>query len=258
MYIRTDDDHNVKELIIIGGMPETNGYEIDSIDEDIAKDILSYKYINGEFIKNEDRDILQDNIEIIRKMKIDRLSAICHDNIERGIAVNGSHYSLTANDQIEMIKLESMIKMNPETPVFYHADGEKCRMYTSEEFLTISTSALGWITYNRTYFNLLKSEILDMTDVHAIIDINYGTPLTETNTSILNLIMCGSESLYDFPVINDTTDYESIINPPNDFNFKEMMTSLTNNTEQQPVDETLNTPETEVVNNEENQTDNTD
>lgn len=256
MYIRTDNEGNVKELVVIGGMPETNGYEIDSIDEDIANDILSYKYINGEFIKNEDSDILQDNIEIIRKMKIDILSSICHDNIEKGITVNGSHYSLTSNDQIEMIKLESMIKMNPETPVFYHADGEKCRMYTAEEFLTISTAALGWITYNRTYFNLLKSEILEMTDVHDIIDINYGTPLNETNTSTLNLIMGGSESLYDFPVINDTTDYESIINPPNDFNFKEMMTILTNNTEQQPVDEALNTPETEVVNNEEIQTDN--
>lgn len=218
MYIRTDDDGNIKELIIIGEMPDINGYEIESIDENIMKDILSYKYIDGEFIKNN-IDVLQENIEKIRTIKIDIMSSICHSNIEKGITINDSHYSLTSNDQIEMIKLESMIKMNPEISVFYHADGEKCRSYNPDEFLKISTTALGWITYNRTYFNLLKSEINEITDVYDIIKINYGDPLNETNNAILNDVMNDNIGAFEFPIIIDDFDYEDLfkskINTPN-------------------------------------------
>ena len=66
MYIRTDNEDNIVELIFIGSMPEKNGFKIDKIDENIINDILNYKYINGEFIKREPRDIYQENIEMIR------------------------------------------------------------------------------------------------------------------------------------------------------------------------------------------------
>lgn len=250
MYIRTDDDGNIVEFINIGGMPETNGYEIETIDNEILKDILSYKYIDSEFIKNEDRDILQENIDYIKELKINFLSSACHNMIENGIDVNGSHYSLTSNDQIEMIKLESMIKMNPDTPVFYHADGEKCRLFSAEEFLTISTTALGWITYHRTYFNLMKSEINDMTNAHDIIHINYGVPLNQANLDILHTVMNGS-TIPTIPTIVDDMDYESLFKPNN--NPLGNIT-LTNNIISQDIPDENN----EVVNNEEIQTDNTD
>lgn len=243
MYIRTDDNGNVVELIKIGGIPEENGYELDTINDDILKDILSYKYIDGEFIKNEDRDILQENIEYIKELKINFLSSACHNMIENGIDVNGSHYSLTSNDQIEMIKLESMIKMNPDTPVFYHADGEKCRMFSAEEFLVISTTALGWITYHRTYFNLMKSEIIDMTNAHDIIHINYGAPLNQTNLDILHAVMNGS-TIPSIPTIVDDIDYESLFKPNNNI-LGDIM--LTNNTLSQGDSEVNN----EVIINEE-------
>lgn len=248
MYIRTDDENNIKELIIVGGMPETNGYEIDSIDEDIIKDILSYKYIDDEFIKNEEVDVLQENIEKVRTIKIDMMSSICHNNIEQGITINNSHYSLTSNDQIEMIKLESMIKMNSEAPVFYHADGEKCRLYSADEFLAISTAALGWITYNRTYFNLLKSEINEMTNVHEIIKINYGDPLNETNTAILNSIMNNGIDLFEFPIIIDEFDYESIFKS----NTNSFDPSILLYQNQDPIESEV------ITNEEENQISNTD
>jgi len=209
MYIRTDDDHNIVELIFIGGMPENNGFEIDdNISEDIINDILDYKYIDGKFIHREPIDRYQENIETIRSIKINQMSSICHSLIEQGIDVNGSHYSLTANDQIELIKLESIARMSPETPIFYHADGEKCRMYSAEEFLQISTTALGWITYNRTYFNLLKSEINELQNAHDIIAINYGNPLNEANNNTLTTIMGGVT--ISCPIVNDEFDYDSL------------------------------------------------
>lgn len=213
MYIRTDDNDNIVEFVQIGGMPEVNGYEIDTIDNGIIKNIFSYKYIDGEFVKKDENDILQENIEDIRYTKLNRMRYFCQKNIENGITVNGSHYSLTTHDQIELIKLESMVKMNAATPIFYHADGEKCRLFSSDEFLSVSTMALGWITYNRTYFNLLKSEINEMTDTNNIININYGSALNQTNKDILNTVMGDNIILFDFPIIEDDFDYKGLCMP---------------------------------------------
>lgn len=207
MYIRTDDDNNIIELIFTGVMPEKNGYEVNNIDNEIIKDILNYKYIDGEFIKN-DINIYQKNIDIIKDIKISRMSEICNIMIESGITYNNSHYSLKQTDQIELIKLESMLKMDPASKVFYHADGEKCRQYSHEEFLAISGMALGWITYHRTYFNLLKSEIINMTDVNDVLVVNYGSPLNSEDSETLSMIIDGNT--IEFPEVEDTFNYDSL------------------------------------------------
>lgn len=207
MYIRTDDDDNIIELIFTGVMPENNGHEVNNIDDEIIKDILNYKYIDGEFVKNE-INVYQKNIDFIKDIKISRMSEICNMVIESGIDYNNSHYALKQTDQIELIKLESMLKMDPTSKVFYHADGEKCRQYSNEEFLAISGMALGWITYHRTYFNLLKSEIINMTDVNDVLAVNYGSPLNTEDSETLSMIMDGNVT--EFPEVVDTFNYDSL------------------------------------------------
>ena len=55
MYIQTDKDNNIIQLITVGCCPAENGYEIpDDTSEDILKNIFSYKYINGEFVFKDD------------------------------------------------------------------------------------------------------------------------------------------------------------------------------------------------------------
>lgn len=209
-----DNDHNIVEVILIGGMPE-NGFEINELDvpEDILRDIFKYKYIDGEFIKNElePRDMLQENIETIRTMKIEWLSSVCHNLIEKGIDVDGHHYSLSGNDQLELLRLESIAKLSPLTPIYYHADGEKYRVYSAKEFLNIVTKALTWITYHRIYFNLLKSEILEMTNAYDIIKINYGAPLNNSNSTLLKSIL--TESVIP-EIVYDESNYESMFVKP--------------------------------------------
>lgn len=208
MYIRTDDNHNIIELIIVGVMPEKNGYEVDKIDEEIMRDILNYKYIDGEFIKSE-TDIRDKCIDEIRSLKIANMSQTCNMLIEKGIDFGGSHYSLTTTDQINLMKLESVARLSPETQILYHADGEGCREFSNEEIIAIATLAIGWITYNTTYFNQLKAQINEMTDIDDIISINYGMTLNETyNTQFMAL----TEGI-DFTIdeVIDEFDYESLI-----------------------------------------------
>ena len=211
MYIRTDDDNNIVELIIVGARPKVNGYEIDSIDESILKDILNYKYINGEFIKS-DTDIRDKYIDTIRDIKISRMSQVCNALIEHGIDFGGSHYSLTTTDQINLIKLESMAKLSPETTILYHADGEDCRVYSNEEITSIAELAMAWITYNTTYFNQLKSQINETNSIDEIISINYGSTLDETHNEQFMGLTQGLTGLgLSINEITDEFDYESII-----------------------------------------------
>lgn len=215
MYIRTDNENNIIELIVVGVLPETNGYEIqeEDVDKEILNNILDYKYVNGEFIKRDTKNVLQEHIEEIRNIKINNMSSICQTLIESGITIGDKHYSLTNHDQLELIKLESIVKLSPQTPVFYHADGEKCRQYSAEEFLNLSSIALLWITYHRTYFNLLKSELLEMSDVKDILSVHYGVSLNVENIKTLADITNNA----DIPtgIITDEFDYSALYTPNN-------------------------------------------
>lgn len=207
MYIRTDDEHNIVEVIFVGCKPDTNGYEIDMIDETILSDILNYKYIDGVFVKN-DTDLLQKNIDYIKQIKINNMSHICQMIIEHGIDYNGSHYSLTTTDQINLMKLESTARLSPTTPILYHADGECCRIYTNDEIIGIADAAIVWITYNTTFFNVLKDQINKMTDVNDIVAIQYGMSLDDEHTSLFTSLTEGYN--FNINLIEDNFDYYSL------------------------------------------------
>ena len=132
MYIQTDKDNNIIQLITVGSCPAENGYEIpDDTSEDILKNIFSYKYIDGEFVFKDDTTNIK--LQNVINAKLQFLSKTCNEQIEKGIDYNGSHYSLNSNDdQINLIQLGfdakvSIITGQPlEEPLMYHADGEEC------------------------------------------------------------------------------------------------------------------------------------
>lgn len=207
MYIRTDDDHNIIEVIIVGGKPEKNGYEVDTIDESILPDILYYKYIDGQFIKRE-TDVRLDKINEIREIKINMMSSICQSVIENGIDVNGKHYSLTAYDQINIMKLESQARMKPDQLLPYHANGELCKLYSAEAIIALAEYATAWKLYWSTYFNHLKMEITNMTDVDKIISVAFGQKLTDESNSSISQIL--GDVVFTIEPISDEFDYDSL------------------------------------------------
>lgn len=210
MYISTDENNNITNLVVVGGKP-TSGtvYELDHIDKEIMCDIHNYKYINGQFIKNN-TDIRLQYIDEIKHVKINNMSVLCKMIIEQGIDFGGSHYSLTTTDQINLMKLESIARFSPEITLLYHADGEECRVYSNEEILTIATLGIGWITFNTTYFNQLKAQILDMDNIDDIIAINYGSPLNGLHAQQFDALTQGLD--FAIPEIIDTADYD-VSNP---------------------------------------------
>lgn len=207
MYIRTDNEQNIVEVIYVGGMPEEHGYEISDIDPDILSDILNYKYVDGTFVKNQ-TSIRQRSLEKVKLQKIYNMNRICRLIIERGIDVNNKHYSLTLTDQLNLMKIRSTLIDNTVTSILYHADGENCRIYSIDEIREIISSSDAWIKYHTTYFNILRDQINQLIDVDAVIAVQYGMDLDNIHQEMLNTLIPNSQ--ITFSSIPDEYDYESL------------------------------------------------
>ena len=220
MYIQTDKENNIIQLITVGCCPAENGYEIsDDISEDILKNIFSYKYINGEFVfKDSTTDTKFQNVV---KAKLQFLSQTCNELIQKGIDYNGSHYSLNAeDDQINLIQLGFDAKVSIMTgqpldyPLMYHADGEDCREYTAEEILGLSSLAKKYKTYHTTFYNTIRSQINSMTNLNDIIAINYDISFLDSEhlAKLVEIVGDLSSLGFELEVVEDPTNYDIIKN----------------------------------------------
>lgn len=212
MYIRTDDEHNILEVIVVGGKPTTNGYEVDTIDESILSDLFSYKYIDGNFVKN-DKNPLDDIIDDVKRIKLNMMSSVCQTIIENGIDIGNDHYSLSSNDQINIMKLESQARLNMDQSFPYHADGQLCRLYTAEEIIGIASAATSWVLYWTTYYNHLKSEVVAMTTSDEVINVKFGQALSDASMESFKMIV--GDTVISIDPIEDGFDYNSLLLKPN-------------------------------------------
>ena len=132
----------------------------------------------------EDNVITPDvTLEFVRSSKINEMSRTCNQVIEAGFDLqlsdgNTHHFSLTTQDQINLISLGSMAANGMEA-IPYHADGEICRFYTAEEITTILAQATAFKIYHTTYYNALKNYINSLDTIEAIAAVTYGIELPE-------------------------------------------------------------------------------
>ena len=131
----------------------------------------------------------QDELVLEQNRKILELQYVCQTTITSGINVGENHYSLNTFDQINISTLG--LQAQGGTSVPYHADGELCRLYTPQEFLPIVQSATAHIMYHTTYFNCLKMQVRNMTNISEICNINYGDTLLPEYATVLNQIVGG-------------------------------------------------------------------
>jgi len=135
----------------------------------------------------EDMPVVDPNeevtVEYVRATKVAEMNVTCNKVIENGIDVmlsdgNVYHFSLTTQDQLNLITLQSMIVAG-ETMIPYHADGELCRYYTVEDISVVMDAATAHKTFHVTYFNSLKVYINALTDMTEIASVQYGMDIPE-------------------------------------------------------------------------------
>lgn len=143
-----------------------------TIEEDTAEEPEEHETIDP---------IMQDTIEFIRSSKILEMSQACRHTIEEGfdLEIRGEthHFSLSIQDQLNLMSLSSMTQTNSLIP--YHADGEETAFYTAEEINQIINAAADYKSYQTTYYNSLKTYINTLDTIEAIAAITYGTPIPD-------------------------------------------------------------------------------
>lgn len=128
------------------------------------------------------------NISDIISQKKTELSAECERTIVAGVDVGDAHYSLTLEDQANILALTPLAQAG--NSVFYHQDGEMCREYSSDEFLAVVNAATVFKTLQTTYCNLLMRQIETMTNAEAVRAVKYGvTELTGEFAERYEMIM---------------------------------------------------------------------
>ena len=158
-------------------------YVVDDTSDLANKIINNYPYFD--FVLDDEGNLMDviatepsaSAIELLITNKKAELSKACQNSIYAGIDYNGFHYSLTDQDQTNIIVWSNVAEKGATVP--YHADGEHCRAYTPEEFLGLTASATGHIAHHTTYCNLLMRWIETLTSANEINAVVYGeTQLT--------------------------------------------------------------------------------
>ena len=137
------------------------------------------------------------DMETVKSEKIAGMSAACNAAITSGVDVelsdgNTYHYSLTLEDQLNMMNIQAMVASGAES-VPYHADVEECRYYSAADFSAIAEAATAWKLYQESYFNSLRSYIQSMDTVEEIEAVTYGMEIpTEYQTDVLKNLIGGA------------------------------------------------------------------
>lgn len=123
------------------------------------------------------------SIDIVRDALITRMSAACSTAIYNGVDVMLSdgethHFSLSIEDQLNLISLQGMLSSGAET-VPYHADGEECRYYSAADFTAVTTAATNWKLYQESYFNSLRAYIQSIDAMADLLAVTYGMEVPE-------------------------------------------------------------------------------
>ena len=139
-------------------------------------------------------------LEYVMSAKITEMSAYCNSAIVYGFDVVLSdgethHFSLSTQDQLNLITLSSMIASGEEY-VPYHADGEQCKYYSAADITTISTQATVYKTYHTSYYNSLKLYIESLSDIETISAVQYGMEIpAEYQSDVLQQLMAAISSV---------------------------------------------------------------
>ncbi len=128
----------------------------------------------------------------LRAAKLAEINAACEEAIYAGVDVETTkgteHFSLTANDQINIAFYEQQIAAGA-SHIPYHADGRLCRMFTAAEIRAVAEAAARHKVYHLTYCNHLRVYIAGLTDAAAIVEVTYGMMLSEELQGSLDGIM---------------------------------------------------------------------
>lgn len=122
-------------------------------------------------------------LDYLKSVKCSAMSEACGETITAGVSVTLSdgeshHFSLTVEDQVNLLSLQALAASGL-TAIPYHADGESCKCFSTEDFTTVVTAATAWKTYHESYYNSLRTYINALETAEEIAAVEYGMEIPE-------------------------------------------------------------------------------
>lgn len=120
-------------------------------------------------------------LDDIKSMKINELSYICNTSIVDGVDVDidgvTEHFSYKDEDQVNIKEIFDLA-IQTNVPMYYHADGETCKLYTVEQIIALYSTATTNKIHHTTYFNQLKLYVESLTTEDKVNAVTYEDELT--------------------------------------------------------------------------------
>ena len=170
-------------------------------------------YPNFDFVFDDDGNIsdvieTSEPIDKVISQKKTELSAECEKAIIAGVDVGDAHYSLTIEDQANILAWMSVAQTGKAVP--YHSDGNPCVIYSAENFLKVANAAVAFKTAQTTYCNLLMRQVETMTNVDEVKAVKYGITQLEGEYAEQYQMIMASLVSKDIPTdgneISDSTE----------------------------------------------------
>lgn len=121
-------------------------------------------------------------LEEVQTAKINNFSNICSTAITTGVDVEieedvVEHFSYTEEDQVNLKEIFDLA-IQTNVPMYYHADGAGCKLYTVDQIIAIYTSATTNKMHHTTYFNQIRMYINSLETKEEVEAVEYGQELT--------------------------------------------------------------------------------
>ena len=134
-------------------------------------------YVEPEIIEPE-----PPTLDEIKQAKVNEFSSICSNAITGGVDVtfaddNVEHFSYTEEDQVNLKEIFDLA-VQTNVPMYYHADGDGCKLYTVEQIIAIYSTATTNKMHHTTYFNQIRMYIKSLETKEEVEVVEYGQELT--------------------------------------------------------------------------------
>lgn len=172
-----EDEYNTLDTAV------ENGEEI-QIEEEV-EDVYDELYV----------DVIEEiTVDYLKNQKIKEIRKLCNQIITNGFDIILSdginhHFSLTTQDQLNLTTLSAMAASGVEV-IPYHADGEPCKFYSTQDVQAIVQTAMDFKTFHITYHNALKTYIESLVLMDDVEKVSYGMEIPEEyQTEVLKIIL---------------------------------------------------------------------
>lgn len=119
-------------------------------------------------------------LEELRTQKVEMANRTCESTIYSGVdaelSAGTQHFALTPNDQTNIDSMFTAVTLGA-TEYPYHADGEKCAMYSAADIMALYVAYKSFVTYQTTYCNFLKIWINRESNYDTVSSISYSDDL---------------------------------------------------------------------------------